>query len=682
LKTRSFKKILIANRGEIALRVMRTCRNLGIVPIAVYSEADTRSLHARQADQAICIGPAPSRQSYLNIDSIIEAALRCGADAIHPGYGFLSENPEFAAACEASGITFIGPSAETIRNMGLKSVAKRLVAEHGVPVVPGYAGEDQGFETLSAQATAIGFPVLIKASAGGGGKGMRVVRDQGKLAESLESARREAEKSFGDGTLLIEKYVDGARHVEVQILGDLHGNLIHLFERDCSIQRRHQKIIEETPSPTLTDTSRTRMTEAALAVARAINYYSAGTVEFIVAPSGEFFFIEVNTRLQVEHTVTEMVTGLDLVQLQIEIAAGKPLPFTQQEIHPRGNAIEARLYAEDPGNDFLPSTGTIRDWNAPDSIVDLRIDAGVETGSEVGIYYDPMLAKLIAHGADRESALRRLTYGLTSLSVLGVRTNKHFLIRLLEHPSFAAGEYDTAFIDNHVEQLLSGSTNGGSERDERMNALAALVMYIEMGRQEAAPRLRNIPLNYRNNPYKMPFAKFEIGGERFEVKYNLREGNSYFVESGDWQGQVRVVSCSLGTAASETALASGGRPGLIRIETGGLQRSYRVIEEPERFLIHSVLGDFEVVRIDRLPRPVDAADPESTSSPMPGQVLKILVTQGQKVSAGEALIVLEAMKMEQTLRAAAAGTVEAILVAPGDVVAPGDELIRIAYDAE
>src|SRR5215510_13044752 len=392
--TRTFRKILVANRGEIALRVMRSCHAMGIETVAVYSEADADAPHVRFAGEAVHLAAAPAQESYLSIEKIIEAARRTRADAIHPGYGFLSENAEFAESCAAAGVVFIGPPPSAIRAMGLKSSARRLAAEAGAPVVPGYDGEDQSIEILRDRIIEIGFPVLIKASAGGGGKGMRVVRGESAIDEAVEAARREAEKAFGDGSLLLEKFIEGSRHVEVQIFGDAYGNLVHLFERDCSLQRRHQKIIEESPSPAVNEELRWKMGETAANIGRAIGYTNAGTVEFILAASGAFYFIEVNTRLQVEHPVTEMITGLDLVRLQIEIAEGRPLPFTQADLKTEGHAIEARLYAEDPANDFLPSTGQILDLRLP-VIEGVRIDSGIESGMEVGIHYDPMLAKLI-----------------------------------------------------------------------------------------------------------------------------------------------------------------------------------------------------------------------------------------------------------------------------------------------
>jgi len=658
---RHFKKILIANRGEIALRVMRTCRAMGISTVAVYSDADARALHVRLADEAVHIGPAPSKDSYLNIEKIVEAARSTEADAIHPGYGFLSENADFAEACEAAGVTFIGPAPDVIRKMGLKSTARPIMAAAGVPVVPGYDGENQSVEVLSEQAMTIGLPVLIKASAGGGGKGMRVVRDAGQLEDSIEAARREAEKAFGDGTLLIEKYIENARHIEVQILGDHHGNLIHLFERECSIQRRHQKIIEETPSPALSPELREQLCEAAMTAGRAIEYTNAGTVEFILAPSGEFYFIEVNTRLQVEHPITEMTTGLDLVRLQIEIAEGQTLSLAQEDVKQTGHAIEARLYAEDPANGFLPATGTILDWHSPTSIRDLRIDSGIELNTEVGIHYDPMLAKVIARAADRETALQKLAYALKHLAVLGVGTNREFLMRALEHPAFRRGEYHTSFIDEHLSELIA------EDRDEDTLAAAVVAMWLHGKRQSESAVLPRVPRGYRNNPFRDPSIKLQVAGVTREVSWKRLANDQFAVSSGDWQATVRLVSSGF---ADES--------GSVGLEIDGIQRTFRIAEADDQVFIQSGSLSRVVTRLPRYPRSTKASEHESAYAPMPGQVLKILVAVGQQVSAGDALVVLEAMKMEQTLRASTAGVVEAVLVKPGDVVAPGDTLVEIA----
>lgn len=655
---KTFRKILIANRGEIALRVMRTCRAMGISTVAVYSDADARAPHVRLANEAIHIGASQSRDSYLNVEKIIEAAKRTRAEAIHPGYGFIAENADFAESCGLAGITFIGPTPDAIRKMGLKSTARAIMAEAGVPIVPGYDEGDQSVATLSTKVRSIGLPVLIKASAGGGGKGMRVVRDPKELADAIEAARREAEKAFGDGTLLLEKYIDRARHVEVQILGDSHGHLIHLFERECSIQRRHQKIIEESPSPAVRPELRRRICEAAIAAGRAIGYTNAGTVEFILAPSGEFYFIEVNTRLQVEHPVTEMITGIDLVKLQIEIAQGGVLSLAQEDIRQHGHAIEARLYAEDPNNRFLPATGRLFDWEAPQSIEGLRIDAGVERGMEVGIHYDPMLAKLIAHGADRETACRKLSYGLRSLFAPGVQTNREFLIRALDYPAFVSGAYHTGFVDEHLDELTAPS-----DPTEALTAASVVALWLCRKRQAEATILPNLPAGYRNNPFRDPSLKLQIGGAPIEVSWRPIGDERFAVSCGDWQADAQLVSFGRGS---------------IRVAVDDNQQVFRIAEAGDRFFVQSHSSSHVVTRLPRYPHTHAASEHESAYAPMPGQVLKILVQIGEQVSAGDALVILEAMKMEQTLRAAAGGIVEAVLVKQGDVVAPGDRLVEIA----
>jgi len=648
---------------------MRTCREMGISTVAVYSEADARAPYVRFADEAVHIGPAPSKDSYLNIDRIIDAAKRTGAEAIHPGYGFLSENADFAEACEQAGIVFIGPSPDAIRKMGLKSTARGLMMKAGVSVVPGYHDDDQSLQSLSENAEAIGLAVLIKASAGGGGKGMRVVRNASELEDSIEAARREAEKAFGDGMLLLEKYIERARHIEVQILGDHHGNLVHLFERECSIQRRHQKIIEESPSPALSPEPRKKICETAVAAGKAIGYTNAGTVEFVLAPSGEFYFIEVNTRLQVEHPVTEMITGLDLVKLQIEIAQGKRLPFEQDDIRQAGHAIEARLYAEDPNNNFLPATGTLHEWDVPRSSDAIRIDSGVERGFEVGIHYDPLLAKLIARAGDRESALQKLSRALSELVVLGVRTNREFLIDLLGHHSFVSGNYHTESVDEHLSDLIDQEASTDS-----VIAAAAVALYLHKRSRAEAVVLPHIPSNYRNNPYRDPSIKLEIDEETFEVSFHATADGSFAMKCGDWQADARLVSSELGNAHGPESRSEHGN---VRIAFDGVQKSFRILEAGDQFFVQSGSFSQVVTRLPRYPRAQLASEHESAYAPMPGQVLKVLVSVGQQVSAGHALVILEAMKMEQTLRASTDGVVEAVLVKPGDVVAPGDTLVGI-----
>ncbi|HZF40282.1 MAG TPA: acetyl-CoA carboxylase biotin carboxylase subunit, partial [Blastocatellia bacterium] len=646
MEARTFRKILVANRGEIALRVMRSCRAMGIETVAVYSDADARAPHVRFAGEAVHLGAAPARESYLRIEKIIEAAKRTGADAVHPGYGFLSENAEFAESCAAAGVVFIGPPPTAIRAMGLKSSARRLAAEAGAPVLPGYDGEDQSIETLRARMIEIGFPVLIKASAGGGGKGMRVVYDVRSIDEAVDAARREAEKAFGDGSLLLEKYIEGARHVEVQILGDAHGNLVHLFERDCSLQRRHQKIIEESPSPAVNEELRRKMGETAVNIGRAIGYTNAGTVEFILftlgMPSGEFYFIEVNTRLQVEHPVTEMITGFDLVRLQIEVAEGRPLTCAQADFKTEGHAIEARLYAEDPANDFLPSTGKILDLHLP-ALEGVRIDSGIESGIEVDIHYDPMLAKLIARGEDRDAAIRKLAYALRQSSIQGLRTNRDFLIRLLDHQDFRQGRAHTGFIAEHLAELIA-------DDDPRLDrdSLIAAELHLQNQGQASNELLAELPPSYRNNPYCDPSIRLRIGSDEVEVSWSQTGAGAYRARVFDSTVTAQVLSSTSG--------------GVIQIEIDGVQRAFKIVEAGDELYVHSSLGSRVIKRPPRHPAPHAATEQASANSPMPGKVLKILVETGQKISAGDPLIILEAMKMEHTMRAALDGVVESILV--------------------
>jgi acetyl/propionyl-CoA carboxylase alpha subunit len=607
---------------------------MGIETVAVYSEFDRNAPHVSSADQAVPIGPAAPRDSYLNIPSILRAAQLCKADAIHPGYGFLAENADFAAACENAGIAFIGPKSSVIRAMGSKIEARRLAQEAGVPVVPSASKND---------ISRLGFPILIKASAGGGGRGMRIVRQASEFQEAVDAAHSEAERAFGDGALLFEKYIEGARHVEIQIFGDHHGNLMHLNERDCSIQRRHQKIIEESPSPAVTPDLRERMGEAALKLAKKIGYTNAGTVEFLLAPqqarnqtgapahvpSAEFYFIEVNTRIQVEHPVTEMVTGLDLIRLQIEIAQNGSVP-TQRPL-PAGHAIEARLYAEDPLNNFLPSTGTLHLWQSPVGMDDLRVDSGVESGMEIGVHYDPLLAKIIAHAPDRESAINRLVYALRHFVALGVETNREFLIDVLEHDEFRAGRAHTGF------QL---ETRRHTKYDDVFVAVArSFMLHREQSERKVLP---SVPIRYRNNPWHAAQSGSALVPACEILKVN--DGNvSALVEGVRYEFQV----CTAGECATRT------------------------------FYIYSSLGQKAVVLPERYPRPAGAGERQSANSPMPGQVLRILVSEGQRVKTGDALIALEAMKMEQTIKATMDGIVERLLVSQGEIVAPGQKLVEI-----
>ncbi len=449
----TFDKCLIANRGEIAVRIIRACRELGIQSVAVYSEVDANARHVQLADEAYLLGAASPAESYLNADKLIAAALAAGCDCVHPGYGFLSENADFAAAVSAAGLTWVGPSADAMRAMGSKTAARALMQQAGVPVVPGFQREDANDAAFVEAAAQIGYPVLVKAAGGGGGKGMRVVQQADALLEALASARREASNAFGDARVFLEKYIKQAHHVEIQVLADIHGNIVHLFERECSSQRRHQKIIEESPSPLLNETTRAKMGAAAVTAAQAVAYVNAGTVEFIVTAEGAFYFLEMNTRLQVEHPVTEMVTGLDLVKLQFQIASGEPLPFTQADVQQRGHAIECRLYAEDAANNFLPAVGSLLRFIPPEG-PGIRVDAGVQSGDVISIHYDPMIAKIIVHDVDRAAAIQRMQNALAQTVALGTITNREFLMALLAHPAFAAGEVDTHFVDSHLDELL------------------------------------------------------------------------------------------------------------------------------------------------------------------------------------------------------------------------------------
>jgi propionyl-CoA carboxylase alpha chain len=617
-----FSKILIANRGEIAVRIMRTCREMSMATVAVYSDFDRDALQVRLADQAVPIGGAQAKESYLNIEKIIAAAKLSGAEAIHPGYGFLAENAQFAMACEKSGIVFIGPRADVIRALGSKAEARKLAQEAGVPVVPTPAHDE--------------FPKLIKASLGGGGRGMRIVRNAAEFKEALAAAKGEAERAFRDGTLLIEKYIEGARHVEVQIFGDHYGDVMHLFERDCSVQRRHQKIIEESPSPAVTPEIRSRMTDAAMALARKVGYTNAGTVEFLLAPSGHFYFIEVNTRIQVEHPVTEMVTGLDLIRLQIEIAQGGKLPEAPQQT---GHAIEARLYAENPANNFLPSTGTLHVWRLPETSAGLRIDSGVEEGSEIGVYYDPLLAKVIADANDRESAIRKLTHALRNFAAQGVQTNRGFLIAVLESKEFKGGKAHTGF------QLPVASA-----ADEEQDRVFCSVTRVYIERTEHARRtiLPKIPPRFRNNPTPALAMKFAIGEREYQV--------------GNARGTIDILS-----------VGENHVNALVK----GVRYRFDICQRGDDYYVRSSLGQQRVTRLPRFPETTAGGQHQSANSPMPGQVLRILVAEGQPVKPGDGLIVLEAMKMEQTIKATIQGVVRAVLVKPAEVVAPGQMLVEI-----
>jgi acyl-CoA carboxylase subunit alpha len=651
-----FRKILIANRGEIAARIMRTCRAMGIGTVAIYSDPDRNAPFVRAADEAVYIGPPLTGSSFLAIDLIIDAARRVDADAIHPGYGFLAENADFAQACADAGISFIGPSPDAIRRMGSKIEAKQVAAAAGVPTIPGFAAAGVSDRAIETRARELGYPLLVKASAGGGGKGMRIVRDPAKLAPALEAARREAKSAFGDDTLLIERYFESPRHIEIQIFGDTHGTLLHCFERECSIQRRYQKIIEEAPSPAVDAALRARLGAAAIAVARAINYYNAGTVEFVVDQDGQFYFLEVNTRLQVEHPVTEEITGLDLVRLQILVAQGAPLPLRQADLTIRGHAIECRIYAEDPAHDFLPSTGTLVCWEETPA-AGLRFESGVETGSEVTIYYDPMLAKVIAHAPTRVEAAQRLAMALRGMRVHGVSTNLPLLIAVLGHPEFLAGNLDTHFLGKHVELEARGTP--AQEEADRQHAIAA-ALWLQAQRRARAAVLRGLPSGWRNNPSQMQAAEFTCGETTIRVCYRIRTAHAIDVHVGDASHAAAIVACD---------------DGQIRLVVDGISRTYKLVTRHHIHYVQSALGTSALRAVPRFPPPAREEVRGGCLAPMPGKILAVRVQDGQTVKQGEALIILEAMKMEHDVVAPHDGVVREVRVEAGQQVDAGDVLV-------
>ena len=639
---------------------MRTCRGMGIATVAVYSDADARMPFVAEADEAVRIGPAPSNESYLRIDKILEAAELTGSDAVHPGYGFLAENAAFADACAQAGVIFIGPTADAIRAMGSKREAKALVSKAGVPVVPGYDGANQDPKVLAERAIEIGFPVLLKASAGGGGKGMKLVREEAALADAIASAAREGESSFGDGTLLVEKYIDDPRHVEIQILGDSHGNLIHLNERECSIQRRHQKVIEEAPSPALDAALRKKMGEAAVLCGEAIGYQNAGTVEFILAPDRSFYFLEVNTRLQVEHPVTECLTGLDLVEEQIRVAQGEPLRTSQDEVRFDGAAVEVRLYAEDPAGGFLPQSGPVVDWHLPQA-EGLRVDSGVESGSEVGIHYDPMLAKIITSGESRDHALQRMRRALRSLSAQGLTTNRDFLLRVLSHPAFIAGEIDTHFIDRHMSD---GLLDAIPEADEDHAAMvAALAEQQRRGLDRAL--LPELPSGWRNNYHTPQWVEYGIGERDLRVEYRHLGEQRFDLSVGEVKRNVKVVSWE--------------DPYLV-FEDGAHRKRARVRFSGDRIFVHTIDYSVGLSRKPRFPDLSAMVPAGGCVAPMPGKVIEVRVSEGDRVEAGQVLLIMEAMKMEHTVTAPRDGTVARVSVGAGDQV-DADALLVVVEEA-
>jgi 3-methylcrotonyl-CoA carboxylase alpha subunit len=665
------KSVLIANRGEIACRIAATARRMGLRTIAIYSEADVGALHARAADEAHLIGPAPARLSYLDAKAIIALALKTGAEAIHPGYGFLSENAGFAEACATAGLTFVGPPASAIRAMGLKDAAKALMIKAGVPVVPGYHGADQDIDILAEEAAETGYPVLIKAAAGGGGKGMRLVEAHQDFRAALEACRREAASAFGNDAVLIEKYIQNPRHVEMQVFADAHGNAVHLYERDCSLQRRHQKVIEEAPAPGMTQEMRARMGQAAVAAARAVGYAGAGTVEFIADGSeglraDRFWFMEMNTRLQVEHPVTEAITGLDLVELQFRVAAGQPLPFDQAGVPAiDGHAVEARLYAEDPSGGFLPQAGRLYRVKWPQGLKGIRIDTGVETGAEITPHYDPMIAKIIAHGSSREEALGRLRRALGETKVLGLKSNIAFVGRLAGAPDFVAGDFDTGFIARHAAALCAPAAG------PREKALAALAWFGASARQNRAA----------NDPWARADGWVLKGAERTDVIALTVNGEAVRARL-TWKDDGMAVALTGGSDATSFLFAHPDwREDALISECDGDRLEALVAMDAARRRCFMAVGDahVEAAAIDLLARSEDeGAGAGVVRAPMSGRVIKVMAGEGDVVARGAALVILEAMKMEHVMRAGHAGQVTALPVSEGDQVAEGQVLANIA----
>ncbi len=656
-----FEKILIANRGEIACRVIKTAHQLGIRCVAVYSEADAQARHVQMADEAYLLGPALSKESYLRADKILEIAKKSGAQAIHPGYGFLSENEDFALACAQAGVVFIGPPVPAIAAMGSKSAAKEIMSHAGVPLVPGYHGDNQDEAFLALQADAVGYPLLLKAAYGGGGKGMKVVWQQSEFLEQLHSAKREALNGFGNDKILMERYLTKPRHVEIQVFADNFGNAVYLHERDCSIQRRHQKVIEEAPAPNFSAQQRKAMGEAAVKAAQAIGYAGAGTVEFLFDEDGSFYFMEMNTRLQVEHPVTEMITGQDLVKWQLLVASGQPLPLTQDEIPLDGHAIEVRVYAEDPDNNFLPATGKLTYLRQPDASRYVRIDTGVVENDEVSPFYDPMIAKLIVWDESRDRAIARMRHALDDYRIAGVKTNLNFLTRLVEHPAFGRAELDTHFIEHHQAELFA------PEQNEPTQALilAALYLLLKQQPQTQASSPWQSAIGWRmNEDASVSFALSQ--GEQQQQVQITQQADAFVVCVADL-----CVTIKAQLQQDELLANISGHQCKVRVSQFG--DTVSVFIKQQRF-------DFDYKTVVEVASSDESAG--SLKAPMNGTVVAVLVESGQAVTAGQTLLVMEAMKMEYAIKAPADGVVNALFYAAGDLVKDGAELVDFTQAAE
>jgi len=650
-----FTSLLVANRGEIACRVFASARRLGIRTIAVYSDVDAGALHVAVADEAVCIGAAPAQESYLDITKIIAAAQSTGAEAIHPGYGFLSENAEFARACEVAGITFVGPSASAIATMGSKTESKRLMEAAGVPVLPGYHGDNQAPDFLASRALEVGFPLLIKASAGGGGKGMRIVASEDEFADQLAAAKRESLAAFGDDKVLLERYLTSPKHIEVQVMADAHGNVLHLFERDCSVQRRHQKVIEEAPGPTVDAALRQRLGSTAVMAAQKVDYQGAGTVEFI-AQDGEFYFMEMNTRLQVEHPVTEAITGLDLVELQLKVAAGEKLDLRQEDLEITGHAVEVRLYAENPAKQFLPSTGTLVHFEMAEG---LRVDTGVRQGDVVSMHYDPMLAKLIGIGSDRTAAVNHLVEQLRLSRVAGVAHNLGYLVALLQHPQFAAGDYTTSI----AEAVHDGVVAVATEKFALLGALFALASHAATpDTTQSGGLIATAQPGFRLNLPPRVALTLRQGKREFEIQIS---GRTAHVND---QTQFNLDAVSVSAETGELVLSMNGQSVAASVVRDGSALHVMVDGHTERFVESTDdIGRYAQQRSSK----------GAIVSPMPGQVLAMHAQRGQKVRRGDVLAVVEAMKMEHSISAPRAGVVRAVHCAVGDRVSEGMELVEL-----